>query len=791
MRLNFYFLILALFSVSMAFSSLMAQQEIVIKNPPTFDYTLPPGVPCLKCDILSPKMSSELQVMWFMNDQEIDEATQKNWIAHDVMYASGKVRLQITTRNAFDPMLSELRAMGMTEMDQYQRVINGWVDIESVPAICDMADVLAVQAVHRPLMDIGSTTSQGDIAQESDDARTAFSVNGSGSKVGVLSDSYDNLVGASGGVTSGDLPGTGNPNGFTTAVQVVQDFAGGGSDEGRAMLEIVHDVAPGAELAFATASNGIASFATNILALETANCDVIVDDITYLTDAIFQDGLVAQAVDTVTARGSAYFSSAGNRGTQSYEGTWSSFGNFTIFSTSYNLFNFSTPAAPDFFQQIVLPAGSSGSIVLHWSNPYTSISGLPGPTSDVDLFILDAGLTGIVLSSTTVNTGGGDAFEFISYNNSGTTDTFNLAIGVLATDPIPTFVKTIMSDDNSEYVEFATNSSTLQSHHNAAGSIATGAAFWFQTPAFGTNPPVLETFSSRGGAPILFDGAGNAITPVIRNKPEITGPDGGNTTFFGQPLGDGDAFLNFFGTSAAAPHAAGVAALMRDLDPTVTPAQISTFMQNNAIDMGTAGFDFDSGFGLLDANATLTDLNSTLPVELLSLETEVLDNTVNVTWTSSDEVALSGYEVLLSLGGAAAETVGFVPARNITDQIQLYTFAQNNLAPGRYTVQLRSIDLDGTSQLSPKVNFEIGDVGLIFDFFSEEGILSVQPEFAVDREFVLTLWDIQGREIWRTDFNAQQVLRIHETELGSSQFLVYKIQAKNGTSNQRGKIAIQ
>ncbi|MEO1384841.1 MAG: hypothetical protein AAFV78_16590, partial [Bacteroidota bacterium] len=409
------------------------------------------GVPCLKCDILSPKMSSELQVMWFMNDQEIDEATQKNWIAHDVMYASGKVRLQITTRNAFDPMMPELRAMGMTEMDQYQRVINGWIDIESIPAICNMTDVLAVQAVHRPLMDIGSTTSQGDIAQESDDARTAFSVNGSGSKVGVLSDSYDNLVGASGGVTSGDLPGTGNPNGFTTAVQVVQDLASGGSDEGRAMLEIVHDVAPGADLAFATASGGIATFANNILALETANCDVIVDDITYLTDAIFQDGLVAQAVDTVTARGSVYFSSAGNRGTESYEGNWTSFGAFTILGVDYNGYNFGTAGTPDFFQQIILPGNTSGSIVLHWDNPYTSISGLPGPTSDVDFFILDKGLTGVLLSSTTNNTGGGDAFEFISYTNSGAADTFNIFIGSVDTDPIPTFVKTIFP--GGEYVE--------------------------------------------------------------------------------------------------------------------------------------------------------------------------------------------------------------------------------------------------------------------------------------------------------------------------------------------------
>ncbi len=81
---------------------------------------------------------------------------------------------------------------------------------------------------------------------KADVARTTYSVTGAGVKVGVLSDSYNKLGGAAAGIASNDLPAAG--------VQVLQELPGlGGSDEGRAMAEIVHDVAPGAAIAFNTA----------------------------------------------------------------------------------------------------------------------------------------------------------------------------------------------------------------------------------------------------------------------------------------------------------------------------------------------------------------------------------------------------------------------------------------------------------------------------------------------------------------------------------------------------------
>lgn len=114
-------------------------------------------------------------------------------------------------------------------------------------------------------------------------------------KVGILSGSYNNLGGAADGV------------------EVLEDLPGNGNDEGHGMTEIVHDVAPGAAIAFHTAFLGQADFAQGIEDLQAAGCQAIVDDIIYFDEPFFQNGIIAQAAQKVVAKGASYFSSAGNQ----------------------------------------------------------------------------------------------------------------------------------------------------------------------------------------------------------------------------------------------------------------------------------------------------------------------------------------------------------------------------------------------------------------------------------------------------------------------------------------------
>jgi hypothetical protein len=95
-----------------------------------------------------------------------------------------------------------------------------------------------------------------------------------------------------------------------------------------------------------------------------------------------------------------------------------------------------------------------------------------------------------------------------------------------------------------------TFSGTGYGHSNARGTIAVAATNWESTPRFGLDPPVIRSYSSAFGTPILFDEKGKRLVKAeVRKQPKVTGPDGGINTFFPDP-----AFTRFQGTSASAPH---------------------------------------------------------------------------------------------------------------------------------------------------------------------------------------------------------------------------------------------
>jgi subtilisin family serine protease len=193
--------------------------------------------------------------------------------------------------------------------------------------------------------------------------------------------------------------------------------------------------------------------------------------------------------------------------------------------------------------------------------------------------------------------GHGTAFDIVITYDSAT-----------SIDPPATLIKTVLFGDGFSINEYQTDSSTLYGHANAAGAESVGAAFFLDTPEWGMSPPILESFSSAGGTPILFGPMGTPLTvPEVRLKPEIVAVDGVNTSFFYEDE-VGDMNPDFFGTSAAAAHAAGVAALMLEAKPTATPVEIKAALHSTAIDMGTAGFDHDSGNGLIQADSAIAAL---------------------------------------------------------------------------------------------------------------------------------------------------------------------------------------
>jgi len=540
-------------------------------------------------------------------------------------------------------LMIQLERLGLIQGSSYGRVVNGMFPMKKIDNMESMSNLMYVRPAYKPVNNVGLVTSQGDLSQYSDIARDNIGVNGAGQKVGVLSDSYDALGGASAGISSGDLPGTGNPLGFNTPVEVLLDLdPGEGSDEGRGMMEIVHDVAPGAELAFHTAFGGQAVFANGIKALADVGSNVIVDDIIYFAEPMFQDGIIAQATDEVTAQGATYLSSAGNGERQSYESAFNpafqqlitpiSIVDFQpVFSATYELHDFDSGPGVDVFQEVLLSPGTGFTFTFQWDQPFASVcEGCPGSASDLDIFIaLDESFDFIIAEFSGVNINQGlDAVELagvgLSPNATGPLPIY-VAIGQFIDTPnpgpTPGLIKFVSFGEASNPIEYLNFKSTLFGHANSRSSIATGGVRYTNTPSFGSAVPILETGfvsggSAAGGTPIFFDTSGNRINE-LRPKPEICAPQGANTTFFGSDF-EGDGFPNFFGTSASAPHAAGAAALLLDATGEhFTPGEVKTVFNETAEDMDDpftaefdAGFDFGTGNGFLQVDAALAKVQT-------------------------------------------------------------------------------------------------------------------------------------------------------------------------------------
>jgi subtilisin family serine protease len=234
----------------------------------------------------------------------------------------------------------------------------------------------------------------------------------------------------------------------------------------------------------------------------------------------------------------------------------------------------------------------------------------------------------------------------------------NIVVGLAGGTAAPHRIIVAVEDDGlgSSINSFATHSATLQGHSGAAGAAAVGAAFYFKTPRCGTTPATLESFSSEGGAPILFDTSGNALaSPIVRQKPDFVGPDGGNDTFLGFTLvaagitgSDGlldtsisecqndPSYPNFFGTSAATPHAAGIAALLLQANAEDTPTQIYAALRDSALPMSGATPNFSSGYGFVQADAALALLAFGPPTLTLAASSVAVGSSTTISWTSVD-----------------------------------------------------------------------------------------------------------------------------------------------------------
>jgi hypothetical protein len=523
-----------------------------------------------------------------------------------------------------DQVLTQLKAYGFTvkaTSSHGQGLVEGYLPLRNLQNIANVPGVRSITPAFRPLASVGLATTQAVAVQQVGPVQQMGWL-GTGIKLGVISDSFNTLGGAAKDVSSGDLPGVGNPNGHTTAVTVASDYQSVGTDEGRAMLQLVHDIAPAANLYFASGLNGEVDFANQILALrEKYGADIIVDDLTYYDEPFFSDGLLAQSVNQVVSEGAAYFSAAGNLGNGAYEAVYNpvllkdALKQVVVGKANVDLeaalrssalnqrqllsfHNFATTGI-DITQTFVVQASAlaAGGITIsfQWDEPF----GLGKVTTDYDLLVFSKNGKYIgKLTGNDDNLATDQALELTRLP----VGQYQLMIARTNNGPA-THLKYIAFPGGGFTAEHFPGGPTVMGHTAAKGARAI-AAIDYRTPT------VPEPYTSVGPATIYFDSAGNPLAqPDIRQTPQIAAVDGVDTTFFGTTDTDLNSFPNFFGTSAAVPHAAAIAALILEAaggPGSLTPTQLYNRLQTQSIDIPVDA-------NLDQATAVLTPVNGTSP----------------------------------------------------------------------------------------------------------------------------------------------------------------------------------
>lgn len=466
------------------------------------------------------------------------------------------------------------------------KIIQGWLPYENLEAAAEMGFVVKVTPPSYAHTRVGSVTTQGDAVIGADDARDSFGVDGSGIKICVISDGVD---GISFSQATGDLPGfieIGNP---------------GGGDEGTAILEIIYDIAPGADLAFHTAFPSSLQFLDAIDFFTNINCDIIIDDVGFPSEPYFQDGAVAQKAQDAVDSGIIFVSAAGNDAQRHYQAFYVDDGGFDPTSDLHD-FGVAAGGSSDVGMPYEIPGGGIAAFFLEWSDPFGSSS------NDYDLIIVGT-VTGDFLNppgqGQGEQTGIQDPFEFVIVDNPGFRSQF-----------VDIIIRKFSGTAQTLEINFSLDGFPLEYNvpqdsifgHPAASGVLAVAAFGWMTPN------TIEPFSSQGPVSIISPSDASlsqrAAILELRAKPDISGPDGVSTTVPG--------FGTFFGTSAAAPHVAGVAALVlqalefvessSSADPTIASRQVlevTNALTSTAVDLGSPGFNNISGFGRINAFAAV------------------------------------------------------------------------------------------------------------------------------------------------------------------------------------------
>ena len=437
------------------------------------------------------------------------------------------VRLKSMSARRVDRVTSA--GLKIEVVNEKSRLIQDTCASSALPAVAALPFVTAIRPVDRAFTRVGHAETEGDAASRATVVRS-LGYDGSGTSVGVLSDGIDHLADSQ---ATGDL----------APVTVPSDSRchQGSGDEGTALLEIVHDLAPGAQLFFSGPTTSL-EFIDSVNCLTAAGAKIIVDDIGFLNEPFFEDGPVASAVREAVQGGVSYHSAAGNDAMDYLEQAFR--------ATPGSDFHDFLGGPIDNADDVLVPAFGSLLCVLQWNDPF----GESG--NDYDLFLLDENLN-VVDESVGLQTGTQDPIEAVMATNpTGLTQRALVAIKKYAGDART--LKLVCKGGLAE--QYATPAGSIFGHP-AVQEVVTVGAIDVADQCLDD----VERYSSEGPVDIAFP------SPTERAKPDLAGFDGVSISNAGRFPPGCPPNCRFFGTSAAAPHSAAVAALLLSKNRTCSP----------------------------------------------------------------------------------------------------------------------------------------------------------------------------------------------------------------------------
>ncbi len=470
----------------------------------------------------------------------------------------------------------------ITSRDDENSLVTAWAEVNRLDEIASLEEVRNIRTVVQPVVNTGSATTAGDAIHRTDAVRSSYFQDGSGIKIGVISNGVDAISTAK---ASRDLP---------SDVTVLRNDVGG--NEGIAMMEIIYDMVPGAKLYFHDHGHSVYEFNDAIDELVAAGCTVIVDDITWPDEPFFEDGVVAQHVAEVIANNNIiYISSAGNSAMRHYQGVFADDG------TGYH------------DKIFPLPAGTSFQLFLQWDDQFGA------SVNDYDLYVVDRSGRTIAYSANT-QSGNGDPLEWTSTsyltepayikikNRDGTAQKRTLELFIYPNSAVTLDQTNLTSRDS------------IFGHPAVPDAIAVAAI-----SANDQNHDQVESYSSRGPVTITYP------TSVTREKPDLSGIDRVAVT------GAGNFGTIFSGTSASAPHVAAVAAQIWANDLGMSAAEVRSILYESAQNVESSGFDYLSGYGRVDALNCFTNYVNRAPM-LAAISNREINETQNlvITLTATD-----------------------------------------------------------------------------------------------------------------------------------------------------------